>query len=236
MRFVPALVGFPVLLGMAILQDWHAVDLVWAIWTSQMAVIAYAAFMLPFIDPDDLPARLSEDRGFPLLIVKHFADTAVSGFVGAAFFVMACYPLLFGPLSLLLNGLVPLLPPEMPGSRLSGFDTAVSVSLEACMRYWPAAVLCCVVQTPSVVRAMARKQPGGNKFALFLLREALTAGGVVLAGLVVVMLGRVLGKSVAGLADYILMALLLFPWAVLWARPTQEAEIRGSGATRTRGH
>jgi hypothetical protein len=130
---------------------------------------------------------------------------------------------LFWPLGVLLNSLVPLLWPDAAG---------IAILMEACVRYWPAAVICCAVQTPSVARAMAGKQPGGNKTMLFLLGEALTVAGVILIALVIVMLGGRLGQSVAGIADYLLMALLLFPWSLLWRKsrdkpaPTVELKAR----------
>jgi hypothetical protein len=223
LRFIPVLIGFGALLGVSIRLEWNAADLVWAIYASGIAMTAYAAFLLPFLDENDLPPKLARDRRFPLLIAKHIGDTAVSGLVGAAFFGGVVSLLMFWPLGVQLNSLVPLLWPDATG---------IAIYVEACVRYWPAALICCAVQTPSVARAVAQKQPGGNKIMLFLVGEALTVCGVILIALVIVMLGGVLGRSVAGLADYILMALLLFPWSVLWrtsrsrAEPTVELKAR----------
>jgi succinate dehydrogenase hydrophobic anchor subunit len=214
LHFVPALIGFGALLGVATRLEWYGADLVWAIYASGIAMTAYAAFLLPFLDENDLPAKLAGDRRFPLLIAKHVADTAVSGLVGAAFFGGAIGLFMFWPLGLLLNSLVPLLWPDATG---------IAIYIEACAQYWPAALICCAAQTPSIARAMAQKQPGGNKIMLFLLGEALTVSGVILIALVIVMLGGVLGQSVKGLADYILMALLLLPWSMLWGNSRDKA-------------
>lgn len=223
-RLVAALVGFGALLWVALMRDWQAVDLAWAVWLSGIAMTAYGAFLLPWVD--GLPALLEEDRGYPLLQAKHVLDTAVGGLVGAAFLGGPVAAALFWPLALPLNKLLPLLPPAPAGSL--GLEMAVALLVEASMQCWPAALVCCAVQTPSVVRVMARKGSAGNKMMVFLACEALTAGGVVVIAFAVATLGGVLGASGEGVVDVVLIGLLLFPWAVLWGGSDERGAAAGA--------
>ena len=217
-----AQVGLSILLfaataAYAFWRGWRANDLVWAFWISGVVVTFYAAVAAPLFSLLR-PREGAQPESWIRRIVEKIGDSIFN--LGAGLLLVL---LLFGTLGVMLNYLSPLVPNrdlESRGALLSGLFRMAG---EALLRFWPFALASCASCSSVIFQAMARSrvEPESADIASTIaILEALRAGAViVLAMFVQLGLGSISATG-AAIANYLLLAVLLFPWTVLfdWSR------------------
>lgn len=202
MRLAASLVAYALLLAVAIHQQWRGYDFVWAFWATGIAITAYGTFLVPFLGA-------KRERPF---------DAAAHAMVMAAFVTLALLPFLFGPIAFLLNAFMPIAPGRTSLREGGGIVVdLMRISVEAFGRYWPVALVACLARTAWLAPGLARATAGDEGLipwgvALLLFLEALFAGAVVIAAMVIEISIGGLSRPAANVGGYVLMAVILFPW------------------------
>lgn len=192
LRLGASLVGYALLLAFAVFQQWRGHDFVWAFWATGIAVIAYASFLAPFFG-----------SAAP-------QDAFVTGLVTAAFVTAALVPFLFGPLAFILNTFVPIIEARSKLGEGGGILVdLIRISVEAFGRYWPVALIACLVRTGWIAPALKRMDAA--PLLLLVFEAFFVAVLTVLAMVVEIFIGG-LSRPAANVGGYVLMAVMLFPW------------------------
>jgi hypothetical protein len=205
------LIAYAAMLCYAIWAGWRSGNLVWAFWLCGL-VMTMAGALQPVLQ---IPSRLAARRQ------GGGDESAWSMFAGALFVTVFLVPfvgvllgtLVFGSFGEILNTFVPLIPARELQKRGGGLFNVWVLAAEA-MRYWPLVAAVCAVRFFSIARAIGTPRFDAAFDAAFFIEFSRALVVVILALIVHLALGA-WSRTAATVANYVLLAALLFPWTVL---------------------
>jgi hypothetical protein len=222
------LVAYAAMLGYAIWSGWRSEQLVWAFWLCGVVMTMATALLQPILQ---VPSRLAAER-------RAGGGESPWSMVGDALFVtlflvpvvgVVLVTLVFGSFGEILNSFIPLIPARELGRRGNGLFNVWVLSAEA-LRYWPLVAAVCAVRFFPILRAIGTPrfdEAFNNAFFIEFSRALVVA---ILAFVVHVGIGA-WSRTGATIANFVLLALLLFPWMAL-VRTLSGASRRGASRTR----